>query len=661
LRAFIVRPFGEKTFGKGQVTVNFDDVEKMLIQPALRALNIDGTTTSDILEAGNIRYDMFQRLLVCELVIADLSIHNANVFYELGIRHALRDKRTFLLYSSVGDEKVPFDLQTDRYLSYDHRKPGESCDALIAGLRRTLASDMKDSPVFTLLPTLRSQDPGRFVVVPVDFRNEVDLAETRGRAGVLALLGAEVSGLLWEREGLRLVARAQVRRNFPSGATDTWNRLLRIDPDDCEANLELGSIYQAAGELDKSNTSLQSVLANSLAEPKQRAEAHALKARNAVEYWRRNLSQVKPEAKATEALLSPRLEESYTQFRRAFEEDLRAYMFGTEALARLTVWVSLAARLKDAWEDSHASAIDAARELDDLRSQVTRLAASVELSLEVAERQAGTEKSIDIRMARAQLTLLTSDRKERVRSCYVQALEYASPADISELRRFLGGFDDLDVLTSSVQMAVKLLEGRPGTSSSAEEASTRVLLYRGYGRSLLASERKVRDWIREQIESELAAAGAGKLMAIAGGGCGGEILLHEICQDLRIPSHVYMPFAREQYIARYVQCDDPKWVERFGKLATTVPLSFLQASPEMPNWLKDRSEYTFLQRWNSWMLWVARTSAPNVTLVAICDEAKPDQEGVLDLVLQARQTGVKVITTNPAMLAAQAQDQEVTQ
>jgi len=31
------------------------------------------------------------------LVLADLSMNNANVFYELGIHHALRDKRTFLV------------------------------------------------------------------------------------------------------------------------------------------------------------------------------------------------------------------------------------------------------------------------------------------------------------------------------------------------------------------------------------------------------------------------------------------------------------------------------------------------------------------------------------------------------------------------------------
>ena len=106
-RAFIVRPFGEKKFGKDQVPVNFDEVEKSLIEPALKHLNIDGRTTAEILESGNIRNDMFQLLVASDLVIADLTVHNANVFYELGVRHALREKRTFLLTATSAMRMSP--------------------------------------------------------------------------------------------------------------------------------------------------------------------------------------------------------------------------------------------------------------------------------------------------------------------------------------------------------------------------------------------------------------------------------------------------------------------------------------------------------------------------------------------------------------------------
>ena len=48
--------------------------------------------STPFMQAGNIRAE-FQQLLVADIVIADIS----NVFYELGIQHALQSKRTFLI------------------------------------------------------------------------------------------------------------------------------------------------------------------------------------------------------------------------------------------------------------------------------------------------------------------------------------------------------------------------------------------------------------------------------------------------------------------------------------------------------------------------------------------------------------------------------------
>ncbi len=60
--------------------------------------------------------------MIADLVIADISIHNANVYYELGVRHALRDGHTILIRSRR--DEVPFDLKTDRYLEYAIDNPG---------------------------------------------------------------------------------------------------------------------------------------------------------------------------------------------------------------------------------------------------------------------------------------------------------------------------------------------------------------------------------------------------------------------------------------------------------------------------------------------------------------------------------------------------------
>src|SRR5262249_40926206 len=56
-RAFIVRPFGVKE------GIDFEEVERKLIAPALNACGTEGRTTAEITRQGNIREDMF-RLLV---------------------------------------------------------------------------------------------------------------------------------------------------------------------------------------------------------------------------------------------------------------------------------------------------------------------------------------------------------------------------------------------------------------------------------------------------------------------------------------------------------------------------------------------------------------------------------------------------------------------
>jgi hypothetical protein len=176
LSAFVIRPFGTKDVAlpgenrviEGQAvrvsrltSVDFDAIDRELITPALAQLGIAAKTTEAVVEAGNIREDMFHLLMTADLVVADVTVHNPNVFYELGIRHAFRDKFTFLI-RSAGNE-YPFDLRTDRYFEYDHLKPAESREKLAQAVRATLASERADSPVFRLLPRMRAEDRSRFI------------------------------------------------------------------------------------------------------------------------------------------------------------------------------------------------------------------------------------------------------------------------------------------------------------------------------------------------------------------------------------------------------------------------------------------------------------------------------------------------------------------
>ena len=120
------------------------------------------------MEAGNIVRDMFELLLTRDLVIADVSIHNANVFYELGIRHALRDKRTFLI--RFKGEPMPFENLTERYFEYDRDNPGASIDRLHEALARTRHIARQGQPRLSVAARPARPGPGTVRRRPVRFR-----------------------------------------------------------------------------------------------------------------------------------------------------------------------------------------------------------------------------------------------------------------------------------------------------------------------------------------------------------------------------------------------------------------------------------------------------------------------------------------------------------
>src|ERR1041385_3778467 len=308
MRAFIIRPFGTKN------DINFDAVEQNLIDPALNQLGITGRTTMEIRRQGNIRVDMFQRLLTADLVIADISIHNANVYYELGVRHALRGRHTFMIRArgtGLKTDEVPFDIKTDRYLTYDGVNPASSVDDLVESLRQTINSEAADSPVFQMLPDLDEQDRARFLPIPRDFREEVERAMEKKELGDLELLAAEARGFEWETEGLRLIGRAQFDLKAFEGARVTWEAIRKQDPLDIQANTLLGTIYQRLGDLTSSDQALQRVLSRNELDTTSRAEVRSLLGRNAKSHWTDECRQgtTLPE-RQRRALLSAYLDES---------------------------------------------------------------------------------------------------------------------------------------------------------------------------------------------------------------------------------------------------------------------------------------------------------------------------------------------------------------
>lgn len=655
LRAFIVRPFGTKK-DRNQNEVNFDAVQEQLIVPALERVGVDGRTTLDILRAGNIRVDMFQRLLTADLVVADLSIDNANVFYELGIRHALREKRTFMLRCE-GD-KYPFDLQTDRYFIYQRENPAGSRDQLVAALRQTLNSEEQDSPVFKLLPSLQAQDRSRFLAVPMDFREEVEQAAANRQAGDLELLGAEARGLEWESEGLRVVGRAQFRLKAFKGARTTWEAVRKFDPKDREANTLLGTIYQRLGDLTRSDQALRRVLERKDVASYDRAEVHSLLGRNAKIQWKGDWERLPAEQQRQRALRSGFLEDSFKAYTGAFSEDLNHYYSGLNALSLLTIEIELAAALPEVWEERFDEPADAPRELDARRRQAEKLSAAVGLSLQAALDRLEREDRSDVwvEISEADLCFLTAKRPTRVISAYQKALDGADDFAVEAARSQIALYQQLGILGENVKAALSVFapsSAEPSVPQGGEKKNPRVLLFTGHrlddpGRKSprfpADKEGVARQAIKDAVAKEIAEAGE-IAFGIAGGASGGDILFHEVCAELGIPTKLYLALPPDQFIKASVRSAGPQWIERFWRLRERLPERVLAESEELPRWLQEKPNYSIWQRDNLWMLYNALAAgADNVTLIALWNgEAGDGPGGTADLVEKAGERGAKPI------------------
>ena len=104
---FVLMPFGRKTDATGRTT-DFDAVYQQIIAPAVQEAGLEPIRADEEKVGGTIHKPMFERLMLCDYAVADITGANPNVFYELGIRHAMRPRSTVILFAE--GTTLPFDI-----------------------------------------------------------------------------------------------------------------------------------------------------------------------------------------------------------------------------------------------------------------------------------------------------------------------------------------------------------------------------------------------------------------------------------------------------------------------------------------------------------------------------------------------------------------------
>ena len=156
---FVLMPFGTKKDPAGGSDIDFDSIYEQGLRPGIEDAGMEPLRADEERTGGIIHKVMFERLLLCDFAVADLTTANANVFYELGVRHAVRPATTL----SVFDERrpPPFDLNYLRALPYQLSNDNRLDPDAAAKLRGAIATRLKDlratspasvdSPLFQLL------------------------------------------------------------------------------------------------------------------------------------------------------------------------------------------------------------------------------------------------------------------------------------------------------------------------------------------------------------------------------------------------------------------------------------------------------------------------------------------------------------------------------
>lgn len=651
MRAFIIRGFKTKKDSSG-TAFDFDAVEDKLIRPAMERSGLAGGTTATYVDAGSIHADMFSEILGADLVICDITVHNANVFYELGVRHALRKRHTLLIKGEPSADTTPFDIGGNRYLAYPVSDPGAKVDDLVNSIQASLKGQREtDSPIFSILPSLPEANPGDVRIVPLDFIEEVQRAKAAGDRGWLRLLAEEVRDRDFQWDGLAAIADAQWRTQDYAGARDSWEAVRAMRRDDVKANLALANIYERLYRKERrpallgaSNQALERVLSNAKLGVRDRAEALALDGRNLKTLWRLDFEALPTLQARRQRALDPRLRRSYEAYRDAFHADLNNFYPGLAALQAGMVLKDLSA---DAgWDGLFAFDHDEAERFrGELGRQLVALENVVSTSIAAARKRLLPKvdtwaeiSHIDLRFLTVPAAYFDSDP-----AAFVRTYQGVVPMDDSFARDAVCGqlelFAALGIRGAAASEVIKALRPPAGKKQHLVVVAghTVDLPNAGEERFPARLEREARAALQSSLHS-LQAEGY-EMTVLASAAPGTDIIVHELCTELQQPRVLCLPMPPE-VVARQVFEHYDSWRNRFNSVIQLVRekgerLLVLHEGTEIQNWLKNTDPW---ERGNRWVMHLASSwGADRVTLLALWDH-KESPGGTAQIVRLARAT-----------------------
>ena len=592
--AFVIMPFGKKKGSDGS-PYDFNAIYEDLIKPSLEMAGFEPFRADEERASGDILTDMFQELLLADLCIADMSIDNANVFYELGIRHAFRKRG--IVHIQAGRSYMPFDVFNVRTIPYHITAEGmpdskfleKDKAVIIRGCRATWASEPErvHSPIYTLLTglveperkTLRTPLATGFWREYNDWKQRVTIAQLQKRIGDILLLTEEIKNPLIKEEAIGTAGKALANMGRNELALNQYRRGLEVNPRNLTFRREEAFHLNRLGFVDDAIVKIESLLAD----VPNDYDAIAYLGRIYKEMWSKSWKGIKEKESRIKAAFDSYhwLIKSFDTYLKAYRLDLDQMYPGVNALTLGTVLIHLA--------DKYDNNKEPDPEITWVRGILPELRGSLIFALE--------SKALDemadywTLVSLAEVCVLTADVKQQVTRAYRKALT-ASRRNQFFLQSSL---DQLEMLNSlnlrsefvhagitaiqeeigriQTESTVELSKKGNGVKAKAEKLKKGngfIFLFTGY---MIDNPKKKESHFPPEKEEDIRTAinavldrydaGANDLAVSTGMDAGSEILFVESCVERNIPVQVYFPMPEAPYVRDFVSPGGEKWVRRF--------------------------------------------------------------------------------------------------
>ena len=688
---FVVMPFGVKeaqaaipasegAAPKPAINISFDEVYELLIAPALKKANCVAFRADQEQGAGDIRTDMYFELVTADVILADISILNPNVFYELGVRHGVAPRGVLMIHG--GWAKRPFDVAPDRTFDYDgkllltekekrddawQQRLEAEATRLGSTLRAALDVDEQTigSPVYKELVGLKPVDWSNiktarakyFGEVFVNLKSRVEVAKLNGWPGDILTLADDAptrfhrSKLLWE------AAFALISMERLDAAKPVLEELLLLDPGHRNALTQYGLVLGRIGKIHEARVHMTQVAAQYQGD----TEAQGILGHIYKDLWRlewkdfETLEERQLQAVASSNYIASSVRSYDQAARQKFD-----YYNGINVVS----FVKLLDHLKEATGDQPVDAKVA--DVADLIS-VVRFAA--QNALDCAGLDAGQD-GVWGAATLGELELVLGNA-EKARTFYRNAANAPSTSyfNVNSMLDQIYLFESLGFRPEPVAAVKKVLEQRRkvleskiGGLKKSEPRFKKVIVASGHmidtpdrvakgleERFPPAKAEAVRACISKQLESW--AIGPGDL-AICGGARGADLLFAEVCAERGAEVWLYLALPEAEFLEASVRLPNSDWEERYFKIRDREGVKLFLQSDRLKSPPKAASVFA---RNNLWMINTARVEAndpKNLYGLLIWDE-KPSGDGpggTSDFAVRVKQLGGHLAIINPTKL-----------